>query len=423
MSKVMILSSNVIGKTMAGPAIRCWEMAKDLSKKHEVVLVSPKSFSAENMSFKAVVKGSKDYFHHLRNTDVIILQNVSPRLALQARKYGIKIVVDAYDPVPLEVLELFQYHPPRQRKRYYQGSLLNTNFNLNFADAIICASEKQRDLWLGALLSKGLISLEQYQLSSSLRHFIDVVPFGLSSETPQKNGSGLREKYQFSAKDKVLLWGGGIWNWFDPLTLIKAMEKIVKRQANVKLVFMGIKNPDPSVPEMAMVSKAITLARDLNLLDRSVFFNHGWIPYEERQNFLLDADLGVSMHFDHLETRFSFRTRMLDYMWAKLPIVATEGDSFAELIKQNEIGSVVPPQDEEAIANSILTLLEDESRYEKAKERLEILKKEFEWERTLDPLHPIIEHLTAQPRKKLGLKDISTISSFVAKKIYNKLLF
>src|SRR5664280_3299763 len=46
-------------------------------------------------------------------------------------------------------------------------------------------------------------------------------------------------------------------------------------------------------------------------------------PYTERSDHLLDADVGVSTHFDHVETEFSFRTRILDYLWTGLPIVAT----------------------------------------------------------------------------------------------------
>ena len=54
-----------------------------------------------------------------------------------------------------------------------------------------------------------------------------------------------------------------------------------------------------------------------------------WVPYDERADFLLDADLGVSTHLEHIETAYSFRTRVLDYWWAGLPVVATDGDTFA----------------------------------------------------------------------------------------------
>jgi hypothetical protein len=36
----------------------------------------------------------------------------------------------------------------------------------------------------------------------------------------------------------------------------------------------------------------------------------------------------VSTHYEHVETTFAFRTRILDYLWAGLPVVATGGDAF-----------------------------------------------------------------------------------------------
>jgi hypothetical protein len=39
---------------------------------------------------------------------------------------------------------------------------------------------------------------------------------------------------------------------------------------------------------------------------------------------LREADIGVSLHREDVETRYSFRTRVLDYLWAGLPIITTE---------------------------------------------------------------------------------------------------
>ena len=76
---------------------------------------------------------------------------------------------------------------------------------------------------------------------------------------------------------------------------------------------------------MAVETRA--LADELGLTGTHVFFNEGWVDYDDRQNYLLEADIGVSTHFDHVETEFSFRTRILDYFWASLPVVTTGGDA------------------------------------------------------------------------------------------------
>ena len=84
------------------------------------------------------------------------------------------------------------------------------------------------------------------------------------------------------------------------------------------------------------------------------------MPYERRQDFLLDADVGVSTHLLHLETAYSFRTRMLDYLWAGLPVVTTTGDGFAELVAEHGIGRTVPPADVDALAGALEELLGDD---------------------------------------------------------------
>ena len=65
---------------------------------------------------------------------------------------------------------------------------------------------------------------------------------------------------------------------------------------------------------------------------------------------LLEADVGVSTHFEHVETAFSYRTRILDYLWAGLPIIATQGDSLSRLVNQHDLGITVPAEDTDACA-------------------------------------------------------------------------
>ena len=43
--------------------------------------------------------------------------------------------------------------------------------------------------------------------------------------------------------------------------------------------------------------------------DKLVFFNSGWVPYDERVNFLLEADVGVSTHLPRPEAVYSVRAR------------------------------------------------------------------------------------------------------------------
>src|SRR5690606_8326421 len=98
-------------------------------------------------------------------------------------------------------------------------------------------------------------------------------------------------------------------------------------------------------------------ARSVGALNASVFFNEDWVPYEERANFLLDANAGVSTHHAHVETEFSFRTRILDYLWAGLPMVVTQGDTFADLVEAEGLGVAVPAGDQAALERGLEQVL------------------------------------------------------------------
>src|SRR5262249_43423483 len=199
---------------------------------------------------------------------------------------------------------------------------LTVHVALETGDAFLCASERQRDLWLGALATVGRVDPAAYAADPSFRSLVAVLPSAIDPDPPLRPEPVLKGVLAGIAEtDKVALWNGGIWNWLDPLTVIRAVHALGRE--DVKLVFLGTQSPNPAVPRMAMQERAVALARELGLLGTSVFFNEGWIPYEVRGAYLLEADVGVSAHFDELETRFAFRTRLLDCMWAGLPIVTT----------------------------------------------------------------------------------------------------
>ncbi len=187
------------------------------------------------------------------------------------------------------------------------------------------------------------------------------------------------------ASDHVLLWAGSILDWQDPQTLVRAVASIAGRRPDVKLFFMGTQHPNPVVAPMRAVDESMALARELGVLDTHVFFND-WVPYTDRWRYLREADLGLSTHRDHLETRLSFRTRMLDYLWSGLPIVCTEGDVFAALVAERGLGAVVPPGDVEALASAIERLIDDRDERARCRSRLLEVAEEFRWRRVVAPL-------------------------------------
>ena len=292
--------------------------------------------------------------------DVVIVQGMSFRIFPSIARTEKVVVADLYDPFQLEQLEMNKYSDPAQWADEVTKAVSLLNEQLARADCFLCASEQQRSLWLGSLSSLGRLNPATYTADPTFESFVRVVPFGLSPTPPVQGAHAIKGTVPgIGEDDKVLIWGGGIYNWFDPVTLVEAMGLLADAHPEIKLFFLSSTHFNPEVPEMKAASDALEAAERLGLTGRTVFFNESWVDYETRADYLLDADIGVSTHVWHAETRFSFRTRILDYLWAGLPIVATDGDAFADLIRERGLGIIVPPGDPASIATAITALLEN----------------------------------------------------------------
>jgi glycosyltransferase involved in cell wall biosynthesis len=392
MKRVLLVSNDEVGPRMAGPGIRYYQFAKQLSNHFDVTLVVPtvpKQPLGEFEVLEAAAWRGRRFRTLAGRFDVIIAQTLRSWTMKTLARADVRVIYDLYDPFLIGNLAYHADEDVSRRYRYvtFQAPTLLQQIALVTGNAFICASERQRDFWLGMLGALGRIQPQTADADPSLRDLIDVVPFGLESEPPIATAPALKGVVPgIGAGDKVLLWGGGIWNWFDPLTPIRAVHALSKRRDDVKLFFLGVKHPNPGVPAMAMTARAIELAKELELYDRFVFFNFGWVPYAERANYLLDADLGISSHLDTVETRFSFRTRLLDYFWAALPTVATQGDVLSDLVRERNLGRAVGFADIDAWVLAIEQLLDDRSEYARVRANVEHVREEFAWPTLVEPL-------------------------------------
>lgn len=387
-SRILVVTGEPLANKMAGPGIRAWEMARRLSVEHVVKLCSTASVSERSSSAFEVVYGDENALRALTEwADVIVFQGFLLESAPWLRDSDKIIVADIYDPMHLEQLEQARDQGPKGRKRAIADVTDVLNRQLSRADKFLCASEKQRQFWLGSLAACGRINANNLAPDQRPEDLVSICPFGLDERPPVQTEHAIRGRVPgIGMNDKVIIWGGGVYNWFDPLSLIRAVDILSKKHSDVRLYFLGMKHPNPGVPAMRVARETIALSAELGLTDRFVFFNHDWVPYEERQNYLLDADLGVSTHFEHIETQFSFRTRILDYLWANLPIVATRGDSFGNVLDSEGIGISVEPRDVDGLALAIESLLYDDERQEQCKKNLERFAVQFRWNNALAPL-------------------------------------
>jgi len=385
-SRVLIVSHDVVDRRMAGPAIRCWEMARVLGRTFPTTLAVPNRTALRPDWFDLEVYDADSLRRLASQADVAVVSGFLLVLYPSLKATGTPLVVDMYDPFHLENLQLMAGEEMAERLRDHEGLLGVLRDQVAAGDFFLCASERQRDFWLGVLSAWNRINPHTYSDDPSLRRLIAVVPFGLPDEPPRRDRPVLKGvRTGIGETDRVVLWGGGIYDWLDPLTAIRAVAEVHRTHPDVRLFFMGIRHPNPLVHPMRMVDRAVSLAEELGLKDRVVFFND-WVPYAERGAYLLEADVGLSLHLDHLETRFAFRTRLLDGIWAGLPMVVTGGDTLADAVERYGLGHVVEVGDVAGVAEALRALLDDPQARQRRAEGFRTAAARLRWEEAVRPL-------------------------------------
>jgi glycosyltransferase involved in cell wall biosynthesis len=396
---VLFVCADPVGEEMAGLGIRCWELARALGAHANVTVAHGGSEEGEREGVRTIAvrpHAPRALREPIAAADTIVTHPQWPLIDRWLRRCTARVVIDLYCPETLETLELLAGSPGLSRRQRTATTIDRLHAALRTGHNFICASDAQRDLWLGAMLALRLIGPDGYDRDPSLRETIDLVPFGVPTEPPVLSpGRGPRETIpELGEESEIVLWNGGIWRWLDAGTAIRAVAALAERRPSVKLVFMGGAADHPAAA--ASTAAAKRLAGELGVLDSVVHFHESWVPYAERGAWLSQAACALSAHAEHLETRFAYRTRLLDCFWAGLPVVCTSGDDLAEQVVSEDLGAVAPPANVEALSTGLERVLQrGRDAYAPA---LAAAAERHSWRRAVDPLARWVADPVLPPR-------------------------
>ena len=440
--RILVLCKAPVGSMMSSPGIRALNIARVLGRElpeAEVVLGVPGSSDLlPDAPFRVETYTGGTLPRLVMGFDIVIAPGFPPT-TLPAF-FGRRFVMDFFTNWLIEGLEYRKEHVTAEvRRAWLDTQRVYLNLQLTMADFVICANERQRDAWLGMMSSLGLITGAVYDRDNTLHSLVSAAPYGIRPETyppapSLKGGGGESDRVDgteagsesspplpfreggrgdrsvlkgvfpgIGPNDRVILWNGGILKWYDPLTLIRAVSRLAPGRPDVKLLFLGTRYPVSGFDPGGTVDEARRLSRELGLLGTSVLFNEGWMDYDESGRFMVEADIGVSTYYDNLETHFSYRTRVVDFLWAGTPVVCTRGDVVAALVERRGLGLTVPAQDIDALESALSRLLDDAKLYRACKDNVHAARDELRWERTLAPL-------VAYCRRELSSPGSATIA-------------
>jgi glycosyltransferase involved in cell wall biosynthesis len=350
--KIVVQTPEVVGPRMAGPGIRATYLARELAKHFRTTLIG----KVEDGDSHALARGSAEAEKALNEADVVIGQ---PARSFRRRKRTQKLVFDLFDPLVVELRELYGARPSLRQRVHLAAEWWRLTTALRHGDLLIAATPAQRQ-WYAKLQASDAPWVE--------------VPFGIdldeASDPPLK-------------RDDVIVWNGGVWEWLDPATAIDAVVRVNADGLQCRLLFLGRARPNKHAIDRRRESRFdALLARG----GAAVEANGEWIPYAERLSWLRQNKAAIMLHRPTGEAALSIRTRLFDAIAAAVPVIATTGGFAAGLVERERLGIVVPPEDVGAVAAAIRRLLRDDDFYAGCVHNLQRVRSRFSWQAVTQPL-------------------------------------
>ena len=270
--RVLVLCFDPLTAEMPGPAIRAWNLAAGLSGDHEVVLAGTAGATRAHERMRVLAASGETLGDLVAWADVVFAPTSVVRRHPVVVDAGKPLCIDMYIPTHLENLEALGEAGGEEHFAAVAHQVSVINDDLRSGDFFLCASERQRDFWLGALATLGRLNPATYENDPTLRNLIDVVPFGLPAEPPPLAEGAIRKAFPtISPSDRVVIWGGGVYNWFDPLSVLRAVDALKEKRPEIRLLFLGMRHPNPGIPEMRVALRLREESDRLGLTGSHVF--------------------------------------------------------------------------------------------------------------------------------------------------------
>lgn len=325
--EVLVLSEGPppLGNTrVEGGGLRAWGLAVSLAQKgHSTTYAYRSSFEAMNKDLKPpdgvrVTQWSPANIAELmaEHTHIILRYSMGEMsLFLDNIKDHQILITDCYIPISVEY-SARQSETMKQELKNYTLESYWWERCIERADYFLYAADQQLYYYLGYLSAVLKLNPTSYD---EMRKRLIRLPYGYFKKDIAKKPS--------RPKNPSLLWYGAIYPWFDMEPLVKAAKLIKAEHPNFKLIVAGARNPytsnttfiehyEKSIGQLATIS------------DFTEFIGH--TPYHERFKIYSKGSAIITLNKEGLENKLAWRTRLADYIAAKVPILTNGGDPLGE---------------------------------------------------------------------------------------------
>jgi len=362
---------------LSGPGYRLWEIASALQRKgHKITIAEldhKKDYKKDNIEF---ISWDTERLHNIDKEFDVAFIPLSAYVHFYFNKIKkIPTIVDLSTPISVESM----IHTIGDETDFFlYDGLLPTAIALSQGDFFICSNNNQKYFYLGMFTFLGLRKFD-----SSIIQLAPLAPD--KSKLKTKKGNILTKV--IGKNKSVLLFMGGLYNWYDYQTPILAMRDIIKKHENVALIFIGGFNPN--IPELtkANYENAISLAKKNKLYNRYVYFMD-WLPPEDKLKAYTESDIAVVTSNETIESALSYRMRIVDFLQGFVPVICTRNDELSNLVEKKRLGLTIQVRNKKQLAERVIYLLNNRELLREYKDNIKkFIISEFNIEKTIKPIN------------------------------------
>ena len=338
--------------------------------------------------------------------DCFVFASSVPSVVLFALLFFRKqIIIDHYGPDFLEFFEKAKHDNSIVSKFRYGYLRKKLLFLMLVSDKILVSSQQLKLFFEGIAFQNGLLPPTLYMRDKTFSSFFPEIPYGIDKINTE-NKFSIAQKYfpGVNFKKPVFIWGGGVWNWFDPFLVISAVKLLKEENIFIQVLFPSVSAKPASFMKIdrAEEFRAQVYREKLN---EQIIFGDSYIPYEECINLFAACWAGISIALETIENTVSFRTRIIDYIAAGIPVICTKGDVLSDIVTRDNLGIGISPGSAKELAEGLKRIASDDIFYNTCRDHVVKIQNRFLWDTVLAPLPDIIrknEKRTKRPVKATG---------------------
>jgi glycosyltransferase involved in cell wall biosynthesis len=116
------------------------------------------------------------------------------------------------------------------------------------------------------------------------------------------------------------------------------------------------------------------------------------VSFDQRADWYLDSDAVILINKIGVENTMAWRTRLVDYVWADLPIITNGGDPLSEILKTEKAVEILPSLETKNLAKSLENLAKSPEQLESFAKNMNKVRKRLYWDVNTKNLARLIEN-------------------------------